>query len=39
MYDGGRGTFEDNDLSDNEGGAWDVDPECAEHVTRSDNQE
>ncbi len=39
VYDGGQGVFEDNDLRGNDGGAWDVAPDCEDKVTRTGNQE
>ena len=39
VHQGGQGVFEGNDLWGNAGGAWNIAPECLEHVTRTDNQE
>lgn len=39
IQESGEGTFEDNDLRDNEGGAWDIDPEAESAITRKGNLE
>jgi parallel beta-helix repeat protein len=39
IFDGGSGTFEDNDLRDNSGGAWEIAEDCLPNVTRSGNME
>ena len=39
VYEGGGGTFEDNDLRNNERGAWEIDQDCESKITRRNNQE
>ena len=39
VYEGGRGTFEGNDLRGNKRGAWDIAADCADNISRKDNQE
>ncbi|MCW2935090.1 MAG: hypothetical protein JWM19_6052 [Actinomycetia bacterium] len=39
IYDGGRGVFEDNDLTANKRGAWNIVTEVDGQVTRARNRE
>ncbi|WP_417916038.1 right-handed parallel beta-helix repeat-containing protein [Candidatus Electronema sp. JC] len=39
VCDNGGGIFEDNDLRDNDRGAWDIDPDCEANVQRRGNKE
>jgi Right handed beta helix region len=39
VYDDGRGTLEDNDLTDNARVAWDIAEDCRDNVTRARNKE
>ena len=39
IYDGGKGVVEDNDLTGNARGAWDVAEDCEPNVTRARNKE
>jgi hypothetical protein len=39
IFEGGRGTLADNDLTDNAGGAWDIAEDCQDNVTRARNEE
>lgn len=39
VYDGGGGTFEDNDVRDNEKGAWLITEDSMPNVKRSGNLE
>ena len=39
IYNGGQGTFEDNDLRGNTRGAWLVAEDCKDKVIRRRNQE
>jgi F-box protein 11 len=39
VYDGGRGVVEDNDLTGNARGAWDIAEGCKDKVTRARNKE
>ena len=39
IYDRGRGVLEDNDLTSNKRGAWDIADDCMAHVTRARNKE
>jgi F-box protein 11 len=39
IYGGGRGVLEDNDLTGNAGGAWDIADDCEANVTRARNKE
>lgn len=38
IYDGGRGVMEDNDLTGNERGAWDIAKDCKASVTDARNK-
>lgn len=33
----GKGHFENNELCDNQSGAWDIDRDCYPNITRTDN--
>ena len=39
VHDKGGGTFEDNDLRDNAGGAWRISADSESQVKRARNQE
>ena len=39
IHEGGQGVFEENDLTGNEQGAWLIDPDPKENVTRARNRE
>ena len=39
VLEGGQGVIEDNDLSGNPKGAWDIAPDCEENVRRARNKE
>jgi hypothetical protein len=39
VHTGGQGTIEDNDLTGNERGAWDIETHCLPNVKRSGNKE
>ena len=39
VHDAGKGVFEDNDLTGNGSGAWDIAKDCEPNVTRARNKE
>jgi F-box protein 11 len=39
IHEKGKGHFENNDLCDNQRGAWDIDRDCYSNITRTDNIE
>ena len=39
IYQGGLGVIEDNDLTGNTGGVWDIAESCRENITLARNRE